>query len=578
MMADMMAVAMCCAQFGPKLHLEYSKISCPFVFLIQVSTSPNLGIPNLGIRSVIVERSDPLENLALLQFLNNAGEGVTAHEQSIYRAIGVEPIINCRGTFTIIGGSVERPEVLAAYKEASRHFVQYDELTEGVGRRLAEITGAEWGMIPAGCAAGIKHVTAACVTGGNPEKLIRIPDLTGMDKTQVIVPRSSRNAYDHAVRNIGVEMVMVHTPAELASAINAKTAMIYLAASRGSEKGQPLSLETIVEIAKPAGIPVLVDAAAEDLTIPCVHLQRGADVVVYSGGKAICGPQGAGLLLGDKKILMSAWQASSPHHGPNRDNKIGREEIMGMLAAVEAWVTRDHAAEWQTWLSRLDHISQRVLQVPGVTTDVEQPSGLSNHSPVLVIRWDPAALHITGEQVAENFARNKPRIAVGNGDAEGKAGIRITPSQMQPGNEEVVAERIYQILHEARSLQPSQLAAAEVDISGHWDLTVEYFSSSSQHHLYLQQEGNWIEGAHQSDFSTQEIAGIVEGDQVKMRSQVRLPGDNILFLFSGRVSDDLIAGSIHLGEYLTAQFTAKRSTYQKSRKPFMIPGGPPLAT
>ncbi len=525
-----------------------------------------------------MERRNLLENLAVLQFLNNVSEGAITDEQSIYRAIGVEPIINCRGTFTIIGGSVERPEVLAAIAEASRHFVQYDELAEGVGRRLAEITGAEWGMIPAGCAAGLKHVTAACVTGGNPEKLIRIPDLTGMVKTQVIVPRYSRNAYDHAVRNVGVEMVMVETPAELARAINVKTAMIYLVAGGGSEQGQPLSLEAIVEIAKPAGIPVLVDAAAEDLTIPCIHLERGADVVAYSGGKAICGPQGAGLVLGDKKILMSAWQASSPHHGPNRDNKISREEIMGMLAAVEAWVTRDHAGEWQTWLSRLDHIAQRVSKVEGVETRVEQPSGLSNRSPTLVISWDPARLHISSEEVAEDFARNKPRIAVGSGDAEGKASIRITPSQMQPGNEQVVAERIYQILTETRSPQPAQLAAAEVDISGHWDVTVEYFSSTSQHQLYLQQEGNWIAGTHQSDFSSQEIVGTVEGDQVKLRSQVRQPGDSILFLFSGQVSDEIISGSIFLGEYLTAQFTAKRSTYQKSRKPLAIPGGPPLAT
>lgn len=525
-----------------------------------------------------MERIDSLENLAVLQYLASCSADAAREEQSIYRAIGVEPVINCRGTFTIIGGSVERPEVLAAYQQASRHFVQYDELAAGVGRRLAEITGAEWGMISDGCAAGIKHVTAACVTGGNPEKLIRIPNLAGMDKTQVIAPRYARNAYDHAVRNIGVEMVTVETPAELAGAINAKTAMIYLVAGRGMDKAQPLSLEAIVEIAKPAGIPILVDAAAEDLTIPCIHLEKGADVVAYSGGKALCGPQGAGLLLGSKKLLMSAWQASSPHHGPSRDNKVSREEIMGMLAAVEAWVTRDHAAEWQTWLARLDHIAQRVSQVAGVATSVEQPAGLSNHSPTLVIRWDPAALQITGEQVAEDCARNKPRIALGSGDTEGQASIRITPSQMQPGNEEVVAERIYQILTAARSPLPSQLAAAEVDISGHWDLTVEYFSSTSQHRLYLQQEGNWIEGTHQSDFSSQPIAGTVEGHQVKLRSQVRQPGDNIPFLFSGRVSDDTITGSIHLGEYLTAQFTAKRATYQRLHKPFMIPAGPPLAT
>ena len=139
---------------------------------------------------------------------------------NIYQSIGVEPVINCRGTFTIIGGSVERPEVVAAMKAASGYFVQYDELAYGVGRRLAEITGAEWGMVSAGCAAGLKHVTAACVTGGNPEKLIRIPDLSGFEKTEVIVTGYSRNAYDHALRNIGVELITVNTAEELKNAIN----------------------------------------------------------------------------------------------------------------------------------------------------------------------------------------------------------------------------------------------------------------------------------------------------------------------------------------------------------------------
>ena len=186
-----------------------------------------------------------------------------AEDENIFRSIGVEPIINCRGTFTIIGGSIERPEVLTAMKAASKHFVQYDELAEGVGKRLAEITGAEWGLIPAGCAAGLKHVTAACVTGGNPEKLIRIPDLTGLDKTQVIIPRSSRNTYDHAVRNIGIEIIMIDTPEELERAINPRTAMIYLNAGGASATGQPLSLEAIAAIAKLHKIPILVDAAAE---------------------------------------------------------------------------------------------------------------------------------------------------------------------------------------------------------------------------------------------------------------------------------------------------------------------------
>src|SRR5436309_3987806 len=161
----------------------------------------------------------------------------------IYQSIGVEPIINCRGTFTIIGGSIERPQVRAAMEAASKDFVQYDELADGIGARLAEITGAQWGMVSAGCAAGMKHVTAACITGGNPEKLIRIPDLAGFDKTEVVIPKSSRNVYDHAIRNIGVRIIEVDTPEEMENALNSRTAMIYIMAYDESQPGQPLSLE-----------------------------------------------------------------------------------------------------------------------------------------------------------------------------------------------------------------------------------------------------------------------------------------------------------------------------------------------
>src|SRR5690606_8098755 len=144
-------------------------------------------------------------------------------------------------------------------------------------------------------------------------------------------------------------------------------------------------LDAIARVAAPLGVPILADAAAEDLTVPNVHLARGATAVAYCGGKAIRGPQCAGLVLGSKKLLMSAWQASSPHHGPGRDNKVGREEMVGMLAAVEAWMTRDPAAEWRTWLAWLDLIARRVSEVGGVTTEVTEPTGLGNRSPRLTI-------------------------------------------------------------------------------------------------------------------------------------------------------------------------------------------------
>src|SRR2546426_3561442 len=178
-----------------------------------------------------------------------AATGPLTPGPQIYQSIGVEPIINCRGTFTIIGGSVERPEVRAAMDAASKYFVQIDELAGAVGQRLAELTGAEWGMVSAGCAAGLKHVTAACVTGGNPERLIRIPDLSGFDKTEVVCPRYSRNVYDAAVRNIGVKMITVDTPEELENALSPRTAMIYLTSGSDASSG-PLSLENVAKIAQ----------------------------------------------------------------------------------------------------------------------------------------------------------------------------------------------------------------------------------------------------------------------------------------------------------------------------------------
>jgi D-glucosaminate-6-phosphate ammonia-lyase len=497
---------------------------------------------------------------------------------NIFQSIGVEPIINCRGTFTIIGGSVERPEVRAAMEAASKDFVQYDELAYGIGKRLAEITGAEWGMVSAGCAAGMKHVTAACVTGGNPEKLIRIPDLRGFDKTEVVIPKSSRNVYDHAIRNIGASIIEVNTPEELENALNARTAMIYIMAYDESQPGQPLSLENVAKIAKPQKIPVLVDAAAEVLTIPNIHLQRGADVVVYSGGKAICGPQCAGLVLGRKDILMSAWQASSPHHGPGRDNKVGREEMMGMLAAVEAWTKRDHAGEWKTWLSWLDNIAKKVSVIEGVTTSVFEPTELSNRSPVLNIYWDPSKLNITGEEIAEELARNKPRVAIGGETRDGKASISITTGQMQPGNDKIVADRIYGVLSQKRMPKPTTLDAPAANISGRWDADIEFFSSTSKHTFFMEQDGNWIQGSHRGEFTTRDMRGTMEGKTIKLRSVDRHPGDSITFIFSGTLSGETISGSIYMGEYQTAKFTAKRNNNKSPHEKIMVPGGPPLAT
>jgi len=512
--------------------------------------------------------------------LGNVGPLMTKSSKgpSIYESLGIDTIINCRGTFTILGGSTERPEVIEAIEAASGYFVQYDELAEGIGRRLAEITKADWGMVSAGCAAGMKHVTAACVTGGNPEKLIRIPHIDDFEKNEVIIPRSSRNYYDHAIRNIGVKVITVDSPEEMREAINPRTAMIYIMTGDDNETGKPLSLEVISEIAKPKNIPVLADAAAEDLSIPCVHLERGATVVAYSGGKAICGPQCAGLLLGDKDLLMAAWQASSPHHGPGRDNKVGKEEMLGMLAAVEAWTTRDHDKEWQTWLGWLDEISSKLTKIDGITSEVTLPKGLNNRTPRLILKWDPDKLHITGEEVAEEVARNKPRIAIGGWSRGDSTSINITPSQMRPGNAKVVADRLYEVLSQKREPISDEMVSPSEDISGHWEVDVAYFTSNSGHKFFLEQDGNWISGSHTSEYASQDIIGMIEGDEVVLRSNFRIPGNGISFWFIGKISNGELSGSVFLGEYLTAKFAAKKVSYKQNRTKLNVPGGPPLAT
>jgi seryl-tRNA(Sec) selenium transferase len=512
----------------------------------------------------------------------------TGPGMEIYQSIGVEPVINCRGTFTIIGASVELPEVRAAMEAACQYNVQLDELADAVGRRLAELTGAEWGMVSAGCAAGLKHVTAACVAGGNPEKLVRIPDLTGFDKTEVVIPRSSRSVYDHAIRNIGVKVIMVDSAEELQNALNSRTAMIYLSAGGPSTSG-PLALENVAKMAKPRHIPILVDAAAEILTIPNVHLEKGATVVAYSGGKAIRGPQCAGLLLGRKDILMSAWQASAPHHGPGRDNKVGREETIGMLAAVEAWKKRDHEGEWKTWLSWLDEIGKRVSTVDGVKTSVREPQGLSNRSPGLTISWDPSKLNITGEEIAEELATTKPRIALSSGGGGGRGAreaaadaastsVSITAWMMKAEDVKTVADRLHAVLSAKRSPAPAATPAPAANLTGRWDVSIEFFSSKSQHTLYLTQDGNRIQGYHKGEFSTRDVFGTIGGDHVKLRSQLSQPGDSVGFIFGGTLANDTLSGTIYMGEYLNAKFTAKRYTYPAGPgTAIRIPTGPPLA-
>ena len=489
---------------------------------------------------------------------------------NMYRALGVRPFINCRGTITVIGGSIERPEVSAAKALANLQHVQLDELMAAAGKRLAELTGAEWGMVSSGCSAAITHATAACVAGGNPDLHVRIPDLSGFPKDEVIIPKESRNSYDAAIKAVGVRIVEVETADDLRLAIGPKTAMIYMVSGSRNETG-PMSVEAVAAIARPHNVPLLVDAAPEILTIPCIHLQRGATLVAYSGGKVIRGPQSAGLLLGRKDLIQAAWVHSAPHHGYARAMKVGREEVIGMIAAVESWVKRDHDAEWKEWVGRCDTIANRVTKIPGVTASVRrEPGGRGNRSPRVSIQWDSTKLGITGAEVTEILDTTEPRIVLGGGGGGGQdgqpqgggdTGISITAFQMAPGDDKIVADRVSQILSVKRTLKPAEPPKSPAgSVSGHWKVDIQFAASKSTHTLDLVQDGGRVKGTHQGNFRARDLTGTIDGDTVAFATRLaESRGENLGFRFSGKLTGDAMSGSIDMGEYLTATFTARRS-------------------
>ncbi len=492
----------------------------------------------------------------------------------IYESVGIRPIINCRGTFTVVGGSLELPEVRAAQEAAAQHYVQLDEMMAAIGGRLAELTGAEFGVVTSGCAAGLAHATAACVAGGNPDRHVRIPDLTGFSKDEVVIPKHSRNVYDAAVRSIGVRIVEVGTTEELEAALGPRVAMVYVLAGPRADSGPP-SYDDIIRLAKQRNIPVLVDAAAEMLTIPSVHLQRGATLVGYSGGKCIRGPQCAGLLLGRKDLIQAAWVHSAPHHGYGRTMKVGKEEAMGMLMAVEMWVKRDHEAEYKQWMSWMEHMAERVSAIDGVKATVREPSGLSNHSPALSIRWDTDKIGISGEQVSHTLFTTEPRITLAGGGGFGRGNSNASPTEtgvsilaymMQPGDERIVGNRLHEVLSGApKSKLVKETRAPAADLSGQWDVHIDFAAGSSTHTLFIRQEGGRIEGTHLGDYTPRELSGSINGDAVEMTSRIgEEHGAALTFKFSGNVRGDSMSGNLDMGEYLGAKWSAARHPFGRN--------------
>ena len=479
---------------------------------------------------------------------------------NLYERIGVRPIINCKGTYTIISGSQTLPQVKTAMDDASRHYVHLDELMDGVGARLAQLTKAEWGIVTAGCAAALTHATAACIAGADPERMQRLPQLNGL-KNEVVMPRQSRNVYDHAIRMLGVRMITTDSREEFIDALSPNTAMVALLGETIPQ--HRITLEEITAEARKRNIPVLVDAAAERLTVPNVYLTKGVDMVAYSGGKCLRGPQCAGLLLGSKDLLQTAWLNSAPHHAFGRSLKVGKEEIMGMLAAVEAWVLqRDHDLEWKEWESWLGAIREKVSSVDTVRTEILMPRGPSNYAPQLRINYSFAKIGVTGEELSNALLAGDPRVLIPGSpdvDAKGETSLTVMPYMMMPGDDRIAARRLYEVLMSPPRIDRSP-PSGEAQLTGLWDVELDFVRGSVQHKLFLEQKGPNLTGNHRGETLDGDVRGKVTGNRARFRSRHRYEGTAIGYAFDGIQEGDSLTGTVDLGEYGTAKFTARRHT------------------
>jgi L-seryl-tRNA(Ser) seleniumtransferase len=357
------------------------------------------------------------------------------------------------------------------------------------------------------------------------------------------------------VRTLGVKIIEVNSVDELQNAINNRTAMIEILGNYfGSEK---FGLKHVAPIANKAGIPILIDAAADYLIVPNPYLAMGADLVAYSGGKIIRGPQTAGLLVGRKDLVKAAWANSAPHHAFGRALKVSKEEVVGMVRAVEVWRTqRDVTADFKEWESWYTYITEQITRVPGVKTQVRGPAR-GGPFPTLNVSWDPKQVGLTAGDVGRQLLDGEPRIMT-HASGEGFS-FALRPVALKPGEYKIVAQRLYEVLHSAPKLpEKPAIAPPAVDLSGGWEVEVHYEVGSARHKIFLTAKGNQIVGSHSGWTFQGDLKGKIDGDKVTLRSVLPAGGQHLNYTFQGQVAGDTMSGSVNLGEYGSARWSAKR--------------------
>lgn len=362
-----------------------------------------------------------------------------APAREVYKELGVRPLINAAGTYTFLSASLMPRPVVEAMESASRRYVNLNELQAAVGRKIAALVGCEAALVTAGAASALTLAAAACIAGRDSEKIRRLPDTAGM-KNEVLLPKGHRNGYDHAVRNAGARLVEVETAADAERAVTERTAMLLYFNVHGPE-GR-ITVDEFAALGKKRGIPSLVDAAAD---IPPVEnysrfLKMGYDLAAFSGGKVVRGPQCTGMLLGRKDLIEAAAANSNPQtDSVGRTSKVGKEEMVGLWAALEHFLREDPAARWKEWERRCAAIAARVAGIPGVKAEQFVPA-ISNAVPHLKVSWSAGVA--PGEAV-KRLRDGEPRIEVRAALADG---LEIGVFMLEPGEEEIVGRRLREVL------------------------------------------------------------------------------------------------------------------------------------
>ncbi len=383
--------------------------------------------------------------LGIGRVANSSGLRRPGTQESIYtRLLGVRPHLPGHGHTTVYGGSRMPPEVLRAMAEANEEFVDMHELFEAAGRRVAEVTGAEAGLVTSGSFAALTMGAAACLTGTDEERIQALPQVT-WPKRECLMQKAHRFSYDRAYRVAGMTLVEVESREELSNAIHENTAMLSGLASweRKHDRGPEVMLpEEIVALGKKAGVPVFIDAASE--LPPAANLTRyvemGADLVALSGGKGIRGPQGTGILVGRKDLIEAARLNAFPNSNLGRGMKVGKEAVIGLIVALNRFVELDHDAYLEEWTRNAKYVSEALQDIPGLHAEYVPahltPLGYDS----VRITWDPERIPVTPDEVRKRLRDGEPRIIY---DGE----LFITRN-LENGEEVLVARRLRELFRD----------------------------------------------------------------------------------------------------------------------------------